>query len=434
MFAFFLTAALMTLFALFALLPVLWRGRGTNNLEVDTQLANLVLSRQELAQLDEQHKAGAVDDQAYTERRKELEFALAQVLSEADDSQVAGGGRWLAVLIAVALPLGAASTYWYLGMPRALDSEWLASTSHTGGSSEQQMVDSVENLLPRLEQHLADNPDDQQGWRLLGVSYLRMQRFPEADRALSRAVELMTDEDPMLLLQLADARAMAGGGRMAGDPETLVQRALAVEPGNVQGLWLAGMAREQDGDNPGAIEFWKQIVPQVQGQPQMLDEIMMLIARAAESEGKTLADFGVDAAAMSAGVASAPVGGDTPADDAAAAMVSVSVTVDLDPALAEEAAAGQAVFVYAKASNGPPMPLAVSRFTVADFPISVTLDDSMAMTPQARLSGFPEVIVGARVSMQGDPIAQPGDLFIESGPVQPVDNPSLALTISQRVQ
>jgi len=95
----------------------------------------------------------------------------------------------------------------------------------------------------------------------------------------------------------------------------------------------------------------------------------------------------------------------------------ITVEVALAPELAERAAPDATVFVYAKAAAGPPMPLAVQRVTVADLPLTLTLDDSMAMMPAMRLSGFPEVVVGARVSASGQAMPQPGDIEGETGPI-----------------
>ncbi len=97
---------------------------------------------------------------------------------------------------------------------------------------------------------------------------------------------------------------------------------------------------------------------------------------------------------------------------------SIKVAVKLSPALAKQAAANDAVFIFARAAQGPRMPLAIVRKQVKDLPVTVTLDDTLAMTPEMKLSDFPEVVVGARISKSGDAIAQPGDLEGYGAPVK----------------
>ncbi len=97
----------------------------------------------------------------------------------------------------------------------------------------------------------------------------------------------------------------------------------------------------------------------------------------------------------------------------------IEVIIKLDPKLAVKASPDDMVFIYAKALSGPPMPLAAVRKQVRELPITIRLDDSMAMMPEMKLSAFPEVAVGARVSLSGNPIAKSGDLEGEIKPVKP---------------
>jgi cytochrome c-type biogenesis protein CcmH len=77
------------------------------------------------------------------------------------------------------------------------------------------------------------------------------------------------------------------------------------------------------------------------------------------------------------------------------------------------------LLVYARAAEGPRMPLAVQRGAAGRWPAAFRLDDSMAMTPGRTLSGQPRVVVVARLSATGEARLQPGDLFGESAPVAP---------------
>jgi hypothetical protein len=103
---------------------------------------------------------------------------------------------------------------------------------------------------------------------------------------------------------------------------------------------------------------------------------------------------------------------------ATTAARSIQVSVKLSPALAAKAAPGDAVYIFARAAQGPKMPLAIVRKQVKDLPVTVTLDDSMAMVPEMNMSRFPVLVIGARVSKSGDAITKPGDLEGYTAPLK----------------
>lgn len=113
------------------------------------------------------------------------------------------------------------------------------------------------------------------------------------------------------------------------------------------------------------------------------------------------------------------------------AGTTLQIAVSLDPAVSGQTAPDDAVFVYARAASGPPMPLAVQRYRVADLPVSVTLDDSMAMVPAMRLSAFPQVVVGARISRSGQATPQAGDLEGQTGPIAAAETSQVSVTIDR---
>ena len=94
----------------------------------------------------------------------------------------------------------------------------------------------------------------------------------------------------------------------------------------------------------------------------------------------------------------------------ASGAAKITGTVKLNPALTAKAAATDTVFIFARAAQGPRMPLAIVRKQVKDLPFTFTLDDSMAMNPDMKLSNFKQVVVGARVSKSGNAMPQSGDL------------------------
>src|SRR5262249_41951114 len=116
----------------------------------------------------------------------------------------------------------------------------------------------------------------------------------------------------------------------------------------------------------------------------------------------------------------------------AAGGARVSGTVKIDPRLAAKVAPDDTVFIFARAAEGPRLPLAILRRQGRDLPVSFTLDDSMAMAPQMKLSAFPQVVVGARISKSANASAQPGDLQGASGPIA-VGSKNIDVTIDTEI-
>jgi len=103
-------------------------------------------------------------------------------------------------------------------------------------------------------------------------------------------------------------------------------------------------------------------------------------------------------------------------------QVALSGTVSLDKAFSERVNDKDTVFVFARAAKGPRMPLAIIRKQVSDLPIKYQLDDSMAMTPEMKLSSFPEVIITARISKSGSAMPEAGDIEGQSGIINVQDS------------
>jgi cytochrome c-type biogenesis protein CcmH len=277
-------------------------------------------------------------------------------------------------------------------------------------------------------------PDDAEGWTMLGRTYFATGQTEKAEQALARAYELLP-KDATVVLAYAESIAANQGNDLSGRPADLIGEALAADPENATARWLSGMAAYQRGQFTAAAVAWKKALGQLAPDSEDAGELRQLIEQAERRAGVppeqrqlaqasgTAADGADDKAAAGDAVAAAPEPPDTaratqpPAAAAADSGAAISVEVSLDPTLAERAAPDTTVFVYAKAAAGPPMPLAVQRVTVADLPVSLTLDDSMAMMPAMKLSGFPQVIVGARVSASGQAMPRPGDLEGETGPI-----------------
>lgn len=417
----------MTPFVLSALLLVLavcgrllWAARHGAGDSADRTAQNLRIARERLATLEAMHAAGELDAEALARERAALEDEIA--LQGLDGSAPAAGprrgSRWVTAGALAAVPVLAAGLYAALGTPQAIAPAPLADAAggRAGGAPHD-----VDDMLARLERRLQANPDDERGWALLARSYLVLGRYDESVRALKRLRSLVGDRADVLV-SLADALAMVHGGRLSGEPERLVARALQAEPRHPTALWLAGMAAAEHGDHRQALAYWQRLEPLLGDDAKALAELHGLIDRARGA-------LGLPALERAPAPAPAP---SAQAATAAGGTKAIEVRVTLDRALAAGAPADTPVFIYARALKGPPMPLAVVRRRLADLPLTVRLDDSLAMMPRLRLSAFSQVKVGARVALSGQPTAQPGDLQGEVAPVAPGGEP-VAIVIDQRV-
>jgi cytochrome c-type biogenesis protein CcmH len=320
----------------------------------------------------------------------------------------------LSLLIALLLPPVALGLYAWVGTPSALN----APAADTGKLDFAQVTAELRAKLQR-------SPNHPEGWLLLGQAYTAMNRPADARDAYGYALKLKPDDaDIMVAYAEADAQASTDH-RIEGKSRKLLERAVALAPDHQRGLWLLGISDYQLGHFDDAVAHWKHLLGLLQTGSNIANAVDAQIAMAqARAQGRTQAQAEAIAqavAAKAAPTAATDVNSETGANntDPAAgtvAPVALRVQVKLDPKLAGKVAPGDTLFVYARAINGAPMPLAVARLKASALPASVTLTDAMAMTPQLKLSAFPRVQVSARISKSGNAMPQPGDL--EAQPVQ----------------
>lgn len=311
----------------------------------------------------------------------------------------------LVVIIAFVLPVTALAMYVWVGTPAALQ----ASTSAgTGAGTSTGSAPDFATAMTQLQAHLEQAPDDAQGWVLLARAYQSMQRNEEAASAYARALQLEPDSAE-LMVALAETRSMSRPDHQIDtDARALLRKALSLEPQHQRALWLLGISQYQAAEYAASIATWRQLLP-------LIDPATHAAVATAVQEQIASAE-----AAMR-GARESPAGATSSEQPIAPTPASIEIEVTLDPALRDQLDADDTVFVFARAVDGPPMPLAVARLSVSDLPAKVQLDDSSAMSPQLTLSGFSQVMVFARVSPSGNAIAQTGDP--EAAPVQ-VDLPS----------
>jgi cytochrome c-type biogenesis protein CcmH len=261
-------------------------------------------------------------------------------------------------------------------------------------------------LTERLAERMKSTPDDADGWSMLGRSYAALGRNDEALSAYDRLLKLRPD-DPSVLADYADALAVKNN-QLAGEPMKYVERALKLDPNHLKALMLAGTDAFNRADYAKAVQHWERAAEA--GPP---DNPLVQMARNGVTEARTRGNLLAATASgkpqpAATATAQQPAGPAT----ATAAVVSGAITgtVTLAPALKGRVGPDDAIFVFARAATGSRMPVAFMRAQVKDLPLNFTLDDSMAMSPAARLSTAGQVVVGARVSKSGQAMPQAGDL------------------------
>ena len=389
--------------------------------------ANLQVLREQLLALDAEHASGALDAGQHRLARIDVERRALEEEQDAVRPAVATRAGKTAIALGAFVPLFVFVVYGLLGTPEAMlprpPSQAAASGSEAGGVTAEQIEAMVSKLANRLENQTTPQPGDAEAWTMLGRSYAVLQRFPEASRAFIRARALLPD-NAQLLADHADVLAMLQGQSVAGEPARLVERALQIDPRNLKALALAGSAAFERKDFSAALKFWNQAKQFAEPGSAFASGLDSSIQQAQAASGQP------PAAAAPAPLAQAPAAPPPVAVAQGAGPVGggkVSGIVQLAGPLAAKAAPGDTLFVFARAAQGPRMPLAILKMRVSDLPLRFTLDDSTAMSPEMTLSKFPSVVVGARVSRSGDAMPRSGDLV---GQVGPVDTGSTRLTVT----
>ena len=397
----------MLLVAIIFIAVPLWRKSASNN-DVLRDAANLGILRDQSQELEVDLRNGLLTQEAYEQGKSELQARLLEeVKTSGQPVQKAprNPAKVLAIVMAVLLPLFTVPLYMKLGNTKAMLSPQEQSAAAGDG------IIRTEEGLQELASKLKDNPENPNGWFILARSYIEMKRYEEGAKAYEELVKLVPDE-AQLWANYADVYAMAHG-RTLQSPEVakILEQALALDPNNITALALTGSVGMERGDYVMAIANWQKLYGFLQPGSPDAQQFKVSIQRArdllaAQPGGKQkLAKLPFEEA---------------PKQAAANPATAVTGKVSLSKALAGKVSPEDTVFILARAAQGPPMPLAVFRKQVKDLPMKFTLDDSMAMRPDMKLSGFDQVVVVARVSKSGQGgRAQPGDLEGKSAAIKP---------------
>jgi cytochrome c-type biogenesis protein CcmH len=362
------------------------------------QQQNIQIAREKKQQLETQLAEGEIDQAAYDSAYIDLQTSLALELGRGEANSEKSRGTWMAAVVLLAIPVASVLLYLVFGEYRVIENPQLvqaAPQQQTAAAPEM----SLEQMTQAIEQRLKANPEDAEAWFMLGRTLMAREQFDPAVAAFQRSNDLLADE-PGILFALADALAMQNNGNLLGEPEALLQRGLKLAPRFPNGLWLAGMAAEQRQDYKAAHRYWTQLLPLIADNPDSTREIQGMLVTLEERDPQLAKTVTSGSGAR------------------------IKLQVDISPELKAKARPDTTVFVYAKAMQGPPMPLAVRKLKLGDLPVTLTLSDDDAMLPSMKLSSFDQVIVGARVSSSGNPVAQSGDFYTEVDTVDSANPPA----------
>lgn len=391
---FWLAAGLLLLVALsFLLIPVLRERRAQR--EEDRTALNVALYQERVAELQAQQAEGVLDAAQLDSGRAEAARELLADTEDAAAPRVSRLGKPLPLLAAVLVPVLGLGLYLHFG---AADKVELTREFA-------QAPQSMEEMTQRLERAVAAQPDSAEGLYFLGRTYMAQDRPADAAKMFERAANL-AGRQPELLGQWAQAQYFADGKKWSEQIQKLTDEALKADPKEVTSLGLLGIAAFEGERYQEAIDYWNRLLAQLPPDDNSRAALQGGIERAAER---------------------LKASGGQVAQAAAPKSALLTVSVYLASELKGKVQPGDSVFIFARATSGPPAPLAAKRLTVADLPVTVELGDADAMMPQLKLSNFPEVQLVARISRAGQPTS--GEWIGRSGPLASSTTAPQKLTI-----
>lgn len=288
------------------------------------------------------------------------------------------------ISIALFIPIFSMGAYFTLGMPEFAEMQ-------TQKPAPEQIT-----LVDKLEQKLAKDPKDLQGWLLLGRSSMITEDYDKAIMAFEKALALDAN-NLNALLPLSDALAIKAGGKLTGRPYKLLKQAFAQDQQNRMTLWLLGLAEKQQGNDQRAAILWQELYAQLPEE----DADKPMIAR-------LLSTVGVQVQAPKA--KQNTVSKITSTGQNATAE-QLSIKIEIAPELKKSWASATA-FIYAKEPSGMPMPIAAQKIIVGNLPNKITLSAKDEIMPSRKLSNFNKMVIGIRIT-DSDKMNQGKVLFLK---------------------
>jgi len=286
----------------------------------------------------------------------------------------------------------------------------------SGGSD----LPEINDLLVDLAQRLDKNPDNLEGWKMLGRSYMSVSNFEGAINAFEHAIVLDGGEDAVTLVALGESLLAGSGGGIEGRIASLFENALAIDENNSQALFYGGIGAFNRDDPELAASRWEKLLSL--NPPAEIEGILR--QRVAEWRGETVAAMPADHPSVTPPPEPAPL----PPVDQPGVILSVAIAL----AGNADVPTGATAFLIARDPAQPSPPIAVKLLNTSELPITVNLADADSMMAGRALSGFAEIELLVRVSMSGQRTQQSGD-WIGIQVVKPAEDKNVILLIDQQV-
>jgi cytochrome c-type biogenesis protein CcmH len=384
------------------------------------QEKTLPVYRQQFSELEQDLTNGLLTDEQYQTARHELERRVLEETGSIETASTTSGGlvnlRFVALSLVMIIPASSGVLYWTLGNPAAMTHPAASPMSaQSGADEERQMTEGLNTLIERLKKKLEQNPNDATGWTMLARSYMAMERYADAVPTFEKALKLNPNNADMLA-DYADALAIHQGRKLEGKPETLIEKALKVDPNHVKALMLAGTVAYNRKDFALAVKDWERARANLP--PGSDPEDGEQIAAAIGDAKRRMGGAPLMAAANAPMAQSAMPAEHPPVKKAGASSRAITGKVVLGPNMAGKALP-DTLFVFAKDVAGPPMPVSIVRASKKDLPFTFRLDDTTSPMPSRKLSDMDTVVIVARLSKSGQAMPGSGDLEGMSQPIKP---------------
>jgi cytochrome c-type biogenesis protein CcmH len=355
---------------------------------------NVEIYKSQLADLETEKENERVSDEDFAALTQEIKRNLLtdtekqEAIKQKTDHE---GGRWIVVVLAVIVFAGSILLYDKLGAENEVAIALLLNKNDQQGYSKED----AQKLLERLTVQTIKTPEDVEIWFLVGRLNFDLGNYYEAVLGYNNVLQYLPDEakqdQAVAMAQLAQSQFFANGRKLDKATESLLIDALKINPIDNTSLGLLGVASYERGEYLSAVRYWTRLMALMP--PNNPNAIAIKGGLDKAKSQLTNAELETFESEQLLKIKS-----------------SIQVTVDISDEMKAKLPTQADLFVLAKAEQGPPMPLAVQRLTVSQWPITVTLDDSMAMMESLRMSQFERIIITARISKSGMGNSAEGDL------------------------